>query len=62
MERRKNAEDAFIVRPRAQGSLAGSNVLVVDDIVTSGATLAAASRVLRHAGASVVGAVVLAGA
>lgn len=62
MERRKNAEDAFAVRPRARRELPGSNVLVVDDIVTSGATLAAASRVLRHAGARVVGAVVLAGA
>ena len=38
----------------------GQNIIVVDDIMTSGATMAECSRVLRHAGARTVKGVVLA--
>ena len=36
---------------RGTGSIAGRSVLVVDDVVTTGATLSAAARVLRDRGA-----------
>jgi ComF family protein len=50
--RRRNLQGAFAV---ADGSmLIGREVLLVDDIYTTGATARACSRVLRHAGASKV--------
>jgi len=50
--RRRNLQGAFSV---ADGSaLAGREVLLVDDIYTTGATARACSRVLRQAGASKV--------
>ena len=49
-QRRSNASGAFSVLPGADVS--GKTLLLIDDIVTTGATLAECSRVLRTAGAS----------
>lgn len=52
--RRRNVAGAFVARPRR-----GRPVVVVDDLATTGASLAEATRALRAAGASVCGAAVL---
>jgi ComF family protein len=50
-QRRINVLDAFRCQP---GSLAGRSVLLVDDVCTTGATLASACQALKEAGASSV--------
>ena len=50
-ERRKNLSGAFVAHP----SIRGRRVVVVDDVVTTGATAAEAVRALRQAGAEVLG-------
>jgi len=54
-ERRENVGGAFVSRP-----ILGGVVVVVDDVVTTGATLVEAARALRAAGAAEVVAVALA--
>lgn len=49
-ERRKNVRDAFLVA----GEVRGKNVLLVDDVYTSGATMGECCRVLKKAGAKSV--------
>lgn len=53
-ERRRNVEGAFAVVERRRHLVTGKRVLLVDDIMTTGATMAAASRALLHAGAASV--------
>lgn len=58
--RRRNVRGAFVVNPRCARKLQGARVLLVDDVMTTGATLDACSAVLLRAGAAEVDAVVVA--
>ncbi|WP_046470741.1 ComF family protein, partial [Allosalinactinospora lopnorensis] len=57
--RRANLAGALALRSRVGPALHGESIVVIDDVVTTGATLAEATRVLRNAGATVAGAAVL---
>lgn len=49
-QRRRALDGSLSVHPHRAGLLEGAQVLLVDDVVTSGATTDAATRVLRQAG------------
>ena len=56
--RERNVRGAFAVRARR--SVAGKRVVIVDDVLTTGATVAECARVLKRAGATSVGVLTLA--
>ena len=56
----KGGRDAFVVRLRRGVPLVGQHLALVDDVMTSGATLRAAATALRRAGAARVDAWVVA--
>lgn len=49
-ERRRNIEDAF----ECAGEVSGANVLLIDDVVTTGGTMSACAKPLKTAGAESV--------
>ena len=59
-ERLANVYGAFAIDPLQFDQVRGKNVVLVDDVMTSGASLAAAARVIRHAGAAHLTALVFA--
>ena len=58
--RQRNLAGAFAVMPRWSDRLTGRRVLLVDDVMTTGATAEATARVLLRAGATAVDVLVLA--
>jgi predicted amidophosphoribosyltransferase len=61
-ERAANLAGALGVAGRWRREVAGADVVLVDDIATTGATLAEAARAVRAGGATVVGAAAVAAA
>jgi ComF family protein len=58
--RRTNLKGAFHVRRRYHSALKGRRILLVDDVLTTGATAEAAARALRDANASFIAVAVIA--
>jgi ComF family protein len=58
-QRRRNVAGAFRVAPRRLADLQGRNVLLIDDVITTGATVNACARTLKRAGAQRVDVLVL---
>ena len=58
--RMANVANAFAVEPLRAARLHGKHVVLVDDVMTSGASLFSAAQVLRQAGAAGVSALVIA--
>jgi ComF family protein len=59
-QRRRNVAGAFGVPRNRRASVSGKRVLLVDDVITTGATAAACARALKRAGAIRVDVVALA--
>lgn len=58
--RAANMTDAFAVRPRHRARIAGRRIVLVDDVMTTGATLSACAQALLDGGAAAVDALCLA--
>ncbi|MEL6724514.1 MAG: ComF family protein [Pseudomonadota bacterium] len=59
-QRQRNVAGAFEVRKSRVGRIKGSTVTLVDDVLTTGSTLAACTKALKKAGAARVNVLVLA--
>ena len=59
-ERLDSVRDAFAIEPLSTGKIKGARLVLVDDVMTSGASLFSAARVLRAAGAAHITGIVIA--
>lgn len=59
-QRLRNLRNAFALEPARAAALRGQRVVLIDDVMTTGATLRAATQALREAGVGHVTALVLA--
>lgn len=51
-QRRRNVRNAFSVNPRRISQIEGRRVLLIDDVLTTGATVSECARILSRAGAT----------
>lgn len=59
-QRRKNVTGAFTIAPKKHDLVKGRNILLIDDVLTTGSTVDACSKALKKAGAKNVDVLVLA--
>lgn len=59
-QRRENVRGAFVVASERKHRINGRSILLIDDIITTGATASAAAKALKRAGAARVDVVALA--
>ena len=60
LERQENVKDSFIVKEESLPQIKDKNLLIIDDVCTTGATLLEASHVLHQSGATTLSALTLA--
>ena len=60
LERQENIKDSFIVKEESLPQIKDKNLLIIDDVCTTGATLLEASHVLHQSGATTLSALTLA--
>ena len=58
--RRRNVAGVFVVTPRWRSRVAGARLLLIDDVLTTGATVEGCARALKSAGAASVDVAVIA--
>ncbi len=49
-ERRENVHGAFVVNPKFKQIIAGKNIILADDVITTGATILECARILKESG------------
>jgi ComF family protein len=49
-ERHENVRNAFALNPKYTGSITGKNIILVDDVITTGSTILECARVLKNGG------------
>lgn len=59
-ERLQNLQDAFLISPSKKKEVKGKRILLVDDVLTTGATVNACAKVLKQSGAERVDVLTLA--
>jgi len=59
-DRQDNVRHAFAMEPLLQGAVSDKRIVLLDDVMTSGASMSAAATTLRHAGAAHITALVFA--
>lgn len=53
-ERRENIKEAFAVNQKFKSSIEGRNIILVDDVITTGATILECAKAVKEAGAAKV--------
>ncbi|PPC88537.1 MAG: phosphoribosyltransferase [Hyphomicrobium sp.] len=59
-QRQRNVAGAFVVPERALGEVAGKKIILIDDVITTGATVSAAAQAMKKVGAARVDVLALA--
>ena len=49
-EREENVRNAFVLNPKFSDSIKGKNIILVDDVITTGSTILECARVLKNGG------------